>query len=177
MSRNKAHLVSRLVKLEYSDGQNMIEHLNTFKDEKLVMDYGIDSLLNEELRWRERGFNNQFEANIVDSRGRSENRERGGYGRSQARSKSCIRISCYYGGKPDHKRPECKSLKRDQQAGIVHPDLVNPKKTKEDGTRTEVSSNDENIFLVGDDNYLNVAFDGNTWIVDTEASFHITPHE
>ena len=29
--RNKAHLVRRLVKLEYSDGQNMIEHLNTFK--------------------------------------------------------------------------------------------------------------------------------------------------
>ena len=30
--RNKAHLVRRLVKLEYMDGQNMIEHLNTFKD-------------------------------------------------------------------------------------------------------------------------------------------------
>lgn len=29
--RNKAHLVRRLVKLEYKDGQGMIEHLNTFK--------------------------------------------------------------------------------------------------------------------------------------------------
>ncbi|WVZ20353.1 hypothetical protein V8G54_007675 [Vigna mungo] len=29
--RNKAHLVRRLVKLEYSDDQNMVEHLNTFK--------------------------------------------------------------------------------------------------------------------------------------------------
>ncbi|BAT86052.1 hypothetical protein VIGAN_04366600, partial [Vigna angularis var. angularis] len=29
--RNKAHLVRRLVKLEYTDDQNMIEHLNTFK--------------------------------------------------------------------------------------------------------------------------------------------------
>ncbi|RDX99681.1 hypothetical protein CR513_17248, partial [Mucuna pruriens] len=28
---NKAYLVRRLVKLEYSDDQNMIEHLNTFK--------------------------------------------------------------------------------------------------------------------------------------------------
>ena len=30
-SGNKAHLVRRLVKLEYMDGQNMIEYLNTFK--------------------------------------------------------------------------------------------------------------------------------------------------
>ena len=29
--KNKAHLVRRLVKLEYSDCQNMIKHLNTFK--------------------------------------------------------------------------------------------------------------------------------------------------
>ncbi|KAK4438140.1 Retrovirus-related Pol polyprotein from transposon TNT 1-94 [Sesamum alatum] len=29
--RNKAHLVRRLVKLEYRDSQNMIEHLNNFK--------------------------------------------------------------------------------------------------------------------------------------------------
>ncbi|KAK8650924.1 hypothetical protein V6N13_140545 [Hibiscus sabdariffa] len=28
---NKAHLVRRLVKLEYNDGQSMIEHLKTFK--------------------------------------------------------------------------------------------------------------------------------------------------
>lgn len=29
--RNKAHLVRRLVKLEYKDGQSLIEHLNNFK--------------------------------------------------------------------------------------------------------------------------------------------------
>ncbi|KAK8690455.1 hypothetical protein V6N13_073988 [Hibiscus sabdariffa] len=29
--RNKAHLVRRLVKLEYNDSQSMIEHLNNFK--------------------------------------------------------------------------------------------------------------------------------------------------
>lgn len=217
--RNKAHLVRRLVKLEYSDGQNMIEHLNTFKgivnqltkadmkiddelqtllllsslpeswdtlvvtlsnsapDGKLVMDSVTDSLLNEESRRRERGFNNQFEANVVDNRGRSKNRERGGRGRSQARSKSRTRLSCYYCGKPGHKRPECRFLKRDQQAGTVHLDLINPKKNKEDGTTTAVASNDENIFFIGDENYLNVAFDDCTWIVDTGASFHVTPHE
>jgi len=29
--RNKAYLVRRLVKLDYTDGQSMIEHLNSFK--------------------------------------------------------------------------------------------------------------------------------------------------
>lgn len=87
---------------------------NSALDGKLVMDSVTDSLLSEESRRRERGFNNQFEANIVDNRGRSKNRERGGRGRSQARSKSRTRPSCYYCGKPGHKRLECRFLKRDQ---------------------------------------------------------------
>ena len=216
--RNKAHLVRRLVKLEYLDGQNMIEHLNTFKgivnqliksemkidDElqtllllsslpeswdtlvvtlsnstpegKLSMDSVTDSLLNEESRRRERGLNNQFEANVVENRGRSKNRGKGGGGKSQGRSKSRTRLSCYYCGKPGHIKSECRFLKRDQQAGTVHPDQINPKK-KEDGKTTAVASNDGDIFLVGEDNYLNVASDECIWIIDSGASFHVTPHE
>lgn len=68
-------------------------------------------------------------------------------------------------------------MKRDQQAGIVHIDLVNPKKNKEYGTITAVASNDENIFFIRDDNHLNFAFSVCTWIVDTRASFHVTPRE
>jgi len=46
------------------------------------MDSVIDCLLNEESRRRERGLPNQFEANIVDNRGRSKNREKGGHEKS-----------------------------------------------------------------------------------------------
>ena len=35
----------------------------------------------------------------------------------------------------------------------------------------------EEIFLIGEDNYLNVACDDSTWIVDSGASFHVTPHK
>ncbi|XP_058762004.1 PR5-like receptor kinase [Vicia villosa] len=111
--RNKAHLIRQLVKFEYSNGQNMIKHLNTSngivnqltksymkKDDelqtliilsylpeswdtlfinlnnstsygKLVRDSVTDSFLNKESKWRERGFNNQFEATNVDNRGRT----------------------------------------------------------------------------------------------------------
>lgn len=109
--RNKAYLVKQLAKLEYKDGQNMIEHLNISKgfvnqlakakikieedwqtllltsfllenwdtlvvtlshstpEGKLNMDYVIDSLLIEESIRRERGLNNQFEANVAENRG------------------------------------------------------------------------------------------------------------
>lgn len=140
---------------------------NFSRDEKLAMDSVTNSLLNEESIWREQGFNNQFKANIVDSIRRSKNCERGGRRRPQVRFKSCIRLSFYYCGKPDHKRPKCIFLKRDQLTGIVHPDLINPKKNKEYGTTIVIASNDESIFLIGDDNDLNVAFDDCTWIVDT----------
>lgn len=218
--RNKAHLVRRLVKLEYSDGQNMIEHLNTFKgivnqltkadmkiddelqtllllsslpeswdtlvvtlsnstpDGKLSLDTITDSLLNEESRRKERGMSSHSEANVVENRGRSEHRSKGSRGKSRGRSKSRPRgLTCFYCGKDGHKKPECRFLKRDQKAGTVHPDVIDPKKKLEEKTTTAVASDDENVFLVSEVNYLNVVFDDCTWIVDTGASFHVTPHE
>lgn len=40
-----------------------------------------------------------------------------------------------------------------------------------------VASNDDNIFIIEEDNYLNVAFDDCFWIIGSGASFHVTPHE
>jgi len=68
-------------------------------------------------------------------------------------------------------------LKRDQQVGTVHPDLINPKKNKEDGSSIAVVATNENLFLVEEKNYLNVPSDDCIWIIDSGASFHVTPHE
>ncbi|WVZ17355.1 hypothetical protein V8G54_010337 [Vigna mungo] len=214
--RNKAHLVRRLVKLEYSDDQNMIEHLNTFKgivnqlmkadmkiddelqallllsslpeswdtllvtlsnsapDGKLSLDNITDSLLNEESRKKERGSSSYLEANVVENRGRSEHRSKGKREKSRGRFKSRSKgLTCFYCGKDGHKKPECRFLNRDQKNGIV----VNPKKKLEEKTTTAVVSDDANVFLISEVNYLNIAFDDCTWIVDTGASFHVTPHE
>ncbi|KAE8707707.1 hypothetical protein F3Y22_tig00110377pilonHSYRG00170 [Hibiscus syriacus] len=155
MPRNKANLVRRSVKLEYKDGQSMIEHLNNFKglinqlkktemkiddelqalillsslpeswdtlvvtlsnsalERKLTMDTVSDSLLGDEARRMERG-----------------------------RSKSRLKITCYYYGRMGHKKMECRSFKRDQKAG----------------------------------NILNISYDDSYWIVDSGAFFHVTPH-
>ncbi|WVZ24581.1 hypothetical protein V8G54_003125 [Vigna mungo] len=208
--RNKAHLVRRLVKLEYSDDQNMIEHLNTFKgivnqllkadmkiDDELQallllslywrvgtvgghshLDNITDSLLNEESKRKEKGSSSYSEANVVENRGRSEHRSKGKREKSRGRFKSRSKgLTCFYCGKDGHKKPECRFLKRDQKNGTVHPDVVDPKKKLEEKTTTAVVSDDANVFLISEVNYLNIVFDDCTWIVDTGASFHVTPHE
>ncbi|KAK8627957.1 hypothetical protein V6N13_063672 [Hibiscus sabdariffa] len=194
--RNKAHLVRRLVKLEYNDGQSMIEHLNNFKglvnqlskiemkiddelqallllsslqeswdtlvvtlsnsapDGTLTTDTISDSLMNEEARRKERDLPSQSEANVVENRGRSNNRIKN---ENQGRSKT----------------RECRSLKRDQKIGTVKCDQVDPKKKEENSTTAVAAKEEEDgIFLFGGDNYLNLAQDDCSWIVDSGASFH-----
>ncbi|KAL4324380.1 hypothetical protein GQ457_11G032480 [Hibiscus cannabinus] len=227
--RNKAHLVRRLVKLEYNDGQSMIEHLNNFKelvnqlskiemkiddelqvllllsslpeswdtlvvtlsnsapDGTLTTDTVSDSLMNEEARKKERDLPSQSEANVVENWGRSNNRikneNRGrsknrGYDKSRGQSKSRSKIICYYCVKPNHKKSQCRSLKRDQKNGTVKCDQVDPKKKEENNTTAVAAKEEEEdgIFLFGGDNYLNLAQDDCSWIVNSGASFHVTPH-
>ena len=68
-------------------------------------------------------------------------------------------------------------MKRDQKVGTVHANQIDPKKKNEGGTTTAVASTDDNIFLIGNENYLNIASDDCIWIIDSGASFHATPHE
>jgi len=83
--------------------------------------------------------------------------------------------NCYYCNEEGHKRSECRFLKRDQKVGIVHPNLVDPK--KKDCTPTTVIVVDNVIFLIEEDNYLNVAYGDYSWIVDPCASFNVSPYE
>ncbi|KAL4335295.1 hypothetical protein GQ457_07G015400 [Hibiscus cannabinus] len=142
--------------------------------------------MNEEARRKERDLPSQSEANVVENQGRSNNRikneNRGrsktrGYDKSRGQSKSRSKIICYYCGKPNHKKSECRSLKRDQKNGTVKCDQVDLKKKEENSTTAVAAKEEEDgIFLFGGDNYLNLAQDDCSWIVDSGASFHVTPH-
>ena len=154
---------------------------NSIRDGKISMDIVSDSLLNEESITKERGTNFQYEANIIEKRGKGEihgTNESCGRNKSKAKGHSQSRTRttiCYYCSKEGHKRFKCRVLKRDQKVGIVHPDLVDPK--KKDCTPTTIVVVDDDIFLIGEDNYLNVAYGVCSWIVDSGASFHVSPHE
>ena len=144
---------------------------------KLFMDIVADSLLNEEVRRKERGFSIQSEANFVDNHGRNENRGRNkGHDKSRRRSKSRPKFVCYYCGKPCHKKFDCRYYKRDQKAGKVIQDQIAHKKEDKNITAA-VAKDDNHVFLIGEENYLNLADDDCTWIVDSGVAFHVTPHE
>uniref|UniRef100_A0A0D3BDU4 Retrovirus-related Pol polyprotein from transposon TNT 1-94-like beta-barrel domain-containing protein n=1 Tax=Brassica oleracea var. oleracea TaxID=109376 RepID=A0A0D3BDU4_BRAOL len=216
--RNKALLVRRLVKLEYKDGQSMMEHLNNFKgivnqlnkvdlkveDEmqallrlsslpeswdtlvvtlsnsapegNLTMDTVTDSLQNEEVRRKERGSSSYSEANIVDRRGREETRGHNisrGRDQSRGRSKSRQRVTCYFCGKLGYMKSECRFFKKDTQADNIKPDQFNQTKKHEDKTTTIVEGQSEELYLVGE---YDLSSDDSSWIIDSGASFHVTPH-
>ena len=220
--KRKFQEIKHLLSEDYTDGQNMIEHLNSFKgfvnqltkidmkiddelqellllssllkswdtlvvtlnnsipDGKISMDIVSNSLLNEESWKKERGITFQYEANVIKKRGRGETRgknESRGRNKSKVkgRSQSRTRTICFYCSKEGHKIFKCRSLNRDQKAETVHPYSVDPK--KKDCTPTTVVAVDNDVFLIGEDNYLNVAYGDFSWIVDSSASFIVSPHE
>ena len=75
-----------------------------------------------------------------------------------------------------HRKIECRSFKRDQKAGNVKPDQVSPTKKQEEKNTTAVVSKEDLLYLVGEGNILNIACDDSSWIVNSGASFHVTPH-
>ena len=81
---------------------------------KITMETITNSLLNEEVRRKERGISMQSEANATENCGRNESWGRNnGRGKSIGRSKSCSRLACYYGGKSGHKKSDYRNFKRD----------------------------------------------------------------
>jgi len=73
-------------------------------------------------------------------------------------------------------RGDCRYYKRDQKVGKVKPDQIRHK--KEDKSITTIEAKDDNdVFLVGEGNYLNLAYDDYSWIVDSGVAFHVTPHK
>ena len=160
ISGNKTILIRRLVNLKYKDGNNMVEHINSFlgivnklvvmkmniDDEMqaslllnslldswetlvatvsnstpngiLTMESFKDSLMNEEVRRKEKG--ESFSKVLVhEKQERKEKPER--HERSQninphnfrGRSKSIKYIKCYYCNKVGHMKKECKIWKKE----------------------------------------------------------------
>ncbi|KAK4428828.1 Retrovirus-related Pol polyprotein from transposon TNT 1-94 [Sesamum alatum] len=148
---------------------------NSFPNEKLSMDIVCHSLLNEAARRKERNSPGDSQANVFDTRGRSENRGTNKTrAQSRGRSKSHSRLVCYYCGEPSHKKSECRSFKRDQKAEKVKPDQIEQKKEKEK-TTTVVATKEDVFFDIG--NYLNLTCDDGSWVVDTGVTIHVAPNK
>ncbi|VVB05037.1 unnamed protein product [Arabis nemorensis] len=59
--------------------------------------------------------------------------------------------------------------------GNIKLDRFNRTKRYDDKTTTIVADEDEDIYIVGECDPLNIAYDEISWIIDSGASFHFTP--
>ena len=138
---------------------------------KLTMDIVKDSLLNEEARRKEKGESSSSSEAYVsekqEARGRSKTRAPHGNGKKdpqRGRSKSRSNIKCYYCNKLGHIQRECRAWKREQNEG----------KKKEKETNAVTAEGDATI--VYEDDCVNLTSQESVWVIDSGASFHVTPH-
>jgi hypothetical protein len=202
---NKLFLRKKLYNLRMRDGDSVAEHLNTFNTvvsqlvsveikisdedkcisllcslpdswDSLVVAIGsnttalkfdevVSSLLSEEMRWK------NMEGQSTDAlfaRGCSQERNRSksssGRSKSKGRSKSPRKFVkvCWRCGKEGHYKKQCRSK-------------VEKKKGSEESPSTEENTSKEE----GGDVYLDSSSthaDHEAWLVDSGASFHMTPH-
>ncbi|VFQ90233.1 unnamed protein product [Cuscuta campestris] len=145
---------------------------NSAPEGKLTMDVVKSSLLNEEARRRDlssSSYSDQAHVAEIEGRGRHRHREF----ESRGRSKSKSEVKCFYCDKPGHKISQCRKMKRDKAQQKEENGQTSEKKEEKD-TAALVDADD--LFFVCDDTSFDVAFQDCTWIIDSSASCHLTPH-
>ncbi|PKI76236.1 hypothetical protein CRG98_003347 [Punica granatum] len=75
-------------------------------------------------------------------------------------------VTCYHCEKDGHYKRECRALKNNENG--------NGESKKEKCTTTVAS--DGETYIVCDEGYVNFTCQDSTWVADTGASFHVTPH-
>uniref|UniRef100_A0A2N9HLM6 Integrase catalytic domain-containing protein n=1 Tax=Fagus sylvatica TaxID=28930 RepID=A0A2N9HLM6_FAGSY len=127
-----------------------------------------DSLFNEETRRKDMG-KDDAQALVTENRGRSKGRNSKGRGKSRSQSQTKGKVKYFYCDKEGHIKRNCKAWKNKQK------EETNQKKADDHNT-TAVSS-DENVVVlsIGEDECCHVANPYDEWVIDSAASYHVTP--
>ncbi|KAG8377494.1 hypothetical protein BUALT_Bualt08G0038700 [Buddleja alternifolia] len=145
---------------------------NSAPNGDLTLQVVKDCLLNEQSRRKEQAFSTEQNALVTensDRRGR--NKSRGPqHQRDKSRGKSKFKgdFKCHYCGGPNHYERDCKKKKRDQKNG-------NNENKKDDKDTTAVAT-DGDVVIICDDACVSSSCQETDWIIDSGASYHITPH-
>ncbi|KAG6432970.1 hypothetical protein SASPL_104566 [Salvia splendens] len=128
-----------------------------------------DCLLNEESRRREQDHSSETKAMVAENsdRGRSKNRNsQNTRDKSRGKSKHKKDFKCHYCGGLNHYERDCRKKKRDQTRG-------NNENAEKDTTAV---ATDGDVVVVCDDACVSSSCQQTDWIVDSGASYHITPY-
>ena len=131
------------------------------------------NISNEETRRKDKGVLSQLDLNMAQQSYGGRNRHRSPHSRekSHAKSKSRGKLTCFYCGNPGHFQKDCRHLKKDKGASKD----VEPRKiSKEKGT-SAIATSEEEILFICEQAITNIAREECTWVIDSGASFHITP--
>ena len=185
---NKTSFMRKIVRLKYRDGESIVVHNNTFMGlvnrlasakfplddvvqallllctppdswENLSLHMVKTSILNKETR-RDKGVLPQSEANVAQHSGRERSKQRSPQGRDKSHARSRGKLIFFYCGKPGHFQKDCQHLKRNR--GVSN--NVEPRKRRQ-----------EELLFICEQVRANLANEECTWVIDSGASFHITP--
>ncbi|KAG8362913.1 hypothetical protein BUALT_BualtUnG0024400 [Buddleja alternifolia] len=145
---------------------------NSAPNGDLTLQVVKNCLLNEESRRKEQAFSTEQNALVTenfDRRGRNKNRGPQ-HQREKSRGKSKFKgdFKCHYCGGPNHYERDCRKKKRDQKNG-------NNENKKDDKDTTAVAT-DGDVVIICDDACVSSSCQETDWIIDSGASYHITPH-
>ena len=76
---------------------------------------------------------------------------------------------CHYCNKTGHWKAECYEFKKDVANGTV--------KTKRDGNNVAVVNSSNDLLVIGEKEICFVSTNNDDWVIDSGASFHVTPHK
>ncbi|KAG8370027.1 hypothetical protein BUALT_Bualt14G0075000 [Buddleja alternifolia] len=145
---------------------------NSAPNGDLTLQVVKDCLLNEKFRRKEQTFSTEQNALVTEkSNRRGRNKNRGPqHQRDKFREKSKFigDFKCHYCGGPNHYERDCRKKKRDQKNG----NNANKKYDKD----TTVVATDGDVVIICDDACVSSSCQETDSIIDSGASYHITPH-
>ena len=145
---------------------------NSAPNGRLTMSMVKDALINEEARRKDVGIN-QSHALVMERRGRQQGGSRGkGRGRSKSRGRSTdgrkTTYRCYHCGLEGHLKKNCRKLLQEQGQKSNQP--------KKDGETSVNVMGEVVLCSTHEETCLHISSQDVEWVVNTAASYHVTPH-
>lgn len=147
---------------------------NSAPEGKVTLDFAKAGILNEEMRKKSQGVSSSSEeAYVTEHRGRS--KSKGPSGKEKGRSKSRGRyknMKCNYCSKMGHIQKFCYKWKRENKGGNGKQERRHDHKDSDSDDVAATLTDD--MVVVLDESYVNLAISESSWVIDSGASAHVS---